>query len=85
MKPIGYYIDTKIPLIGEMEQSFGSCLQGLTKEQKIYLVFNLAGNLEDSFPYVHPANIEELCSKINKEISEESDAIGLMKALVNSL
>ncbi|AKG21259.1 hypothetical protein IJ00_08070 [Calothrix sp. 336/3] len=84
MKPIGYYVDTKIPVVGEIEQRYGSMLQKISQGEKIYLAFHLCGNLEDSHPDAR-YRIENICEQIDEHLSEESDVIGLLKALVNSL
>lgn len=85
MKPIGYYIDTKIPVIGEIEQTYGAGLEKLKQEEKIYLAYSLTGYLESLNSYCHEGEIYSLAAKIGQQLTEKSDAIALLKALVNSL
>lgn len=85
MNQISDYIDTNIPVIATMEQKYGSMLQRLTNEQKIFLIFSVSQELEENYLKVHPDEMYELSHRLSREITEEGDAIGLLKALVNAL
>lgn len=85
-KPIGYYIDTEIPVIKELEQKCGSMLQRLSEREKIYLAYRVTCSLErlnntDCYEGLTFYFVE----KIERELTDKSNAIALLKALVNSL
>ncbi len=85
VNPIGYYIDTNIPVIKELERRYGSELQELTNNQKMFLISELSQELDINYEYEHPLEIYDLSRNLKGGLSEETDMVALLKALVNSL
>ncbi len=85
-KPIGYYVDTNIPVIAEIEERYGSNLEGMGEQQKFRMIDDLSAYILYQFHYcgVSP-EVVLLCTRIRNELKQEKDAIALLKAMVNSL
>ena len=85
-KPLGYYVDTNIPVIGDIEREYGSNLEEMSQPCKLFLIKDIAGNLllENFDPESEP-KIFELANRLRNEISGGDDAIALLKAIINSL
>ncbi|MDJ0677022.1 MAG: hypothetical protein QNJ36_16845 [Calothrix sp. MO_167.B42] len=85
-KPLGYYADTNIPVVGDIEREYGSNLQDMSQQCKLFLIRDIAGNLLlDNFDPEREPKIFELANRIRNEMSEEDDAIALIKAIANNL
>ncbi|WP_088243842.1 hypothetical protein [Calothrix rhizosoleniae] len=84
-QPLGYYIDTTIPVVGDIEREYGSNLEKMSVPHKAYLIADLATSLSYKFNSQPTAQYAPLALRIGLEVKQEKDAIALLKAFVNSL
>ncbi len=84
-QPLGYYIDTTIPVVADIEREYGSNLEKMSVQRKTYLIKNLASSLSYKFNSQPTAQYNPLALRIGNEVRREEDAIALLKALVNCL
>jgi hypothetical protein len=84
-KPLGYDVDIKKTVEGDSLEQYGSMLQGLDDEEKLYLICELAQDLALQSPCTQTQEVCKIMISIGREISEYCDEIALLKSLVSSL
>lgn len=86
VEQLSEYVDVKHPTFAYMIKNFGAGLERLTKEQKMFIIYNALDDLagfwgDEDFPDEIYRTVNNMCV----EITEESDAIALIKFLAQSL
>jgi len=85
-KPLGYYCDGN--LFDELKEQYGSQLQGLTKQQKLFFILSIAGNLcsqaEGEEDALTKPEITTIVARINRELTAD-DKENLLIALANQV
>lgn len=85
-KPIGHYVDTNIPVVGDIEREYGSNLEGMSERDKLFLVNDISGDLLYNIIGSEPeSKTREFACRLRDEITEYTDAISLLKAIINNL
>lgn len=67
-KPLNYYCDGS--LIDELVAQYGSQLQELTRQQKLFLMFSVAGHLCDRMPGEDVLALNGVAARINAQLTE---------------
>ncbi len=87
-QPLEYYVKTNIPVIADFENEYGEELQSLSPVEKLLFIKELSADLYDAGLPTFNLRTEDLlrmCQRLSTELLEDSDVVGLLKALVNSL
>ena len=86
-KPLGYYTSYTPgdrSFLDQLQETYGSKFEVLSKREKFFLIESIASNLGDSLEELPRDEIYQLQLSINTNLSE-SDKAGLIEALINQL
>jgi len=83
-KPLRHYVDTNIPVIGDLEREYGSNLEKMSQDDKAYLSGVVADQIFRSLDGWATDEIIDFGNRIIEEITEESDLVSLLRMIADN-
>lgn len=86
-KPLGYYttyVSGDDSYLFDIQKSYGSCLQSMSRREQLFLLYSLASNLCSIASGELRAEVVETAHACNCKLSND-DAEGLCEALINQI